>query len=496
MKNQQTHITRFLIIVAMALISSYNSLTPGWTAGSVGKATSPLPSLRGEAAIGHLKQTGLYHELSAAVTAARYREARMKVAGDEVKLEVGEEGAIYPVTIEPTFTQQQQLQAPDTLECDFSSFGYSVAISGETVVVGALSNNGTGDMDQGAAYVFVRSGGVWTQQQKLTASDADEFDYFGRSVAINGETIVVGAANDDQPYVGIDVGSAYVFVRSGGVWSQQQKLEASDGGEWDYFGASVAISGETVVVGASGDDVWPVSDQGAAYVFVRSGGVWSQQQKLKASDAARGDSFGESVAISGETIVVGAYLDDAGNTSLGSAYVFVRSDGVWSQQQKLTASDAARGDSFGASVAISGETIVVGAFDVIGAFIDEGGPGSAYIFVRSGGVWSQQQKLEASDAAQGDRFGVSVAINGETVVVGASGDDDAELFNRGSAYVFVRSGGVWTQQQKLLVSDMGRSAEIGFSVAISGETVVVGAPNDRFVEDNPQGLAFVFVPVN
>ncbi len=655
MKNQQTHITRFLIIVAMALIGCYIGLTPGWTAGSAGNATPPLPSLRGEEAIGHLKQTGLYHELSAAVIAARYQmderkaggyeasnpeqgyrtiftregvelrgasgrgpgwrvgmeltgygygerkravtsaglkasdarieyerrtgegdglmewyvnraegleqgftirqapgkrrggeklnlwlklsgdlqarpaesgraillngrgagaglryeklqafdalgrelEARMKVAGDEVKLEVGEEGAIYPVTIEPTFTQQQQLQAPDTLECDFSSFGFSVAISGETVVVGALSNNGTGDMDQGAAYVFVRSGGGWTQQQKLTASDAEEFDYFGRSVAINGETIVVGAANDDRPFVGLDVGSAYVFVRSGGVWSQQQKLEASDGGEWDYFGGSVAISGETVVVGAPEDDVWPVSDQGAAYVFVRSGGVWSQQQKLKASDAARGEFFGDSVAISGETIVVGASFNDGvGGVAQGSAYVFVRSDGVWSQQQKLDAPDAGAFDNFGASVAINGETIVVGAFDVIGAYTDEGAPGSAYVFVRSGGVWSQQQKLEASDVAQGDRFGVSVAINGETVVVGASGDDDAELFNRGSAYVFVRSGGVWTQQQKLLVSDMGRSAEIGFSVAISGETVVVGAPNDRFVEDNPQGSAYVFVPVN
>ena len=166
----------------------------------------------------------------------------------------------------------------------------------------------------------------------------------------------------DDGAAGVDQGSAYVFVRSGGVWSQQQKLLASDAAAGDLFGVSVAISGETVVVGAPFDDGAAGFDQGSAYVFVRSGGVWSQQQKLEASDAAAGDMFGSSVAISGETVVVGAPLDDgAAGTDQGSAYVFVRSGGVWSQQQKLEASDAAAVDCFGFSVAISGETVVVGA---------------------------------------------------------------------------------------------------------------------------------------
>ena len=174
---------------------------------------------------------------------------------------------------------------------------------------------------------------------------------------------MVGAFIDDGA-AGIDQGSAYVFVRSGGVWSQQQKLEASDAAADDRFGFSVAISGETVVVGAPGDDGAAGIDQGSAYVFVRSGGVWSQQQKLLASDAAADDDFGSSVAISGETVVVGApWDDDATGFYQGSAYVFVRSGGVWSQQQKLLASDAAGGDAFGFSVAISGETVVVGADD-------------------------------------------------------------------------------------------------------------------------------------
>jgi predicted amidohydrolase len=455
MKNHQTHITRFLIIVAMALIGCYIGLTAGRTASasSANKATSPLPTLRGEAAIEHLKQTGLYHSLSAALTAARYQ-----------------------MTINPTLTQQQKLEASDAARDD--QFGDSVAISGETVVVGAPFDDGAGGEDQGSAYVFVRSSGVWSQQQKLESSDPAVFDIFGDSVAIGGETIVVGAPFDDGAVSHIQ-GSAYVFVRSGGVWSQQQKLEPADatGGQ---FGESVAISGETIVVGAPSD-----GPAGSAYIFVRSGGIWSQQQKLETSDAAALANFGDSVAISDETVVVGAHTDDgAAGSNQGSAYVFERSSGVWSQQQKLEASDAAALERFGNSVAINGETIVVGAF------LDNGAAGStqgsAYVFERSGGVWSQQQKLEASDAGAFDHFGESVAISGETIVVGAADDD--------SAYVFARSGGVWSQQQKLEAFDAeGGGFLFGKSVAISGETVVAGAP---FYDVRSQGLAYIFAPAN
>ena len=433
-----------------------------------------------------------YDKLHAFDATGREIEARMKLAGDQVRIEVADEEAIYPVTIDPTITQQQKLEASDAGA--FDRFGSSVAISGETVVVGAFTDAGAAGADQGSAYVFVRSGGVWSQQQKLEASDAAAGDLFGSSVAISGETVVVGAMRDAGA-AGSGQGSAYVFVRSGGVWSQQQKLEASDAAAFDLFGSSVAISGETVVISSPLDAGAAGFFQGSAYVFVRSGGVWSQQQKLEASDAAAGDQFGFSVAISGETVVVGAFADTgAAGAVQGSAYVFVRSGGVWSQQQKLEASDAAANDWFGFSVAISEETVVVGArFDDGAAGLNQG---SAYVFVRSGGVWSQQQKLEASDAEDGDWFGFSVAISGETVVVGASNDDGAAGVLQGSAYVFVRSGAVWSQQQKLEASDAGTVDWFGNSVAISGETVVIGA----FLHDDParlsfeQGAAYVFAP--
>ena len=393
--------------------------------------------------------------------------------------------ALWPVTIDPTFTQQQKLENPDPAAADL--FGDSVAISGETIVVGAYGDNGAAGVNQGSVYVFVRSGGVWSQQQKLEASDAAVNDQFGFSVAISGETVVVGAGTDHGPK--IFNGSAYVFVRSGRVWSQQQKLLASDGD--DSFGWSVAISGETVVVGAPADEGAAGFRSGSAYVFVRSGGVWRKQQKLLASDGAAGDRFGYSVAISGETVVVGTIYDiGAAGFRQGSAYVFVRSGGVWSQQQKLENPDPAADDQFGYSVAISGETVVVGApFDDGAAGIDQG---RAYVFVRSGGVWSPRQKLLASDAAALDFFGFSVAISGETVVVGARGDTGAAGVAQGSAYVFVRSGGVWSQQQKLEASDAAVDDQFGFSVAISGETIVVGAVFDDGAAGVAQGSAYVF----
>jgi FG-GAP repeat len=433
-----------------------------------------------------------YEKLHAFDATGRGLEARMRLAGDEVKLEVQDEGAIYPVTIDPTFTQQQKLVASDAAADD--QFGVSVAISGETAVVGAQGDEGPAGGFQGSAYVFTRSGGVWSQQQKLEAADAAAGDQFGVSVAIDGETIVVGALGDEGP-AGVFQGSAYVFTRSGGVWTQQQKLEAADAGEADQFGSSVAISGETITVGAPGDDGAAGNGQGSAFVFVRSGTSWSQQQKLEASDAAGGDVFGFSVAISGETIAVGAVGDDgAAGPGQGSAYVFVRSAGVWSQQQKIEAADAAAGDQFGNSVAIDGETIVVGAVNDAGAagvF-----QGSAYVFVRSGTSWSQQQKLEASDAAAGDQFGNSVALSGETVVVGAPSDDGAAGITQGSAYVFVRSGGVWSQQQKLEASDAAAADVFGSSVSISGNTLVVGAPFDDGAAGSDQGSAYVFIAVN
>ncbi len=319
-----------------------------------------------------------------------------------------------------------------------------------------------------------------TQEAELTVADAAPFDYSGWSVAISGDTAVVGSFLDDD--LGNASGSASVFVRSGGGWVQQAKLTASDGGAGDVLGYSVAISGDIVVVGANGHGV-----SGAAYVFVRSAGLWSEQAKLTSASAGPGDAFGAQVAISGDTIVVGADLDGHAGDWSGSAYVFVRSGSSWSEQAKLTADDAAAFDFFGASLAVHGQTAVIGSRgdDDLGNFA-----GAAYVFVRDGAAWSQEAKLTADDGAAFDRFGRSVAVEGDRVLVGMPGDDDAGPLS-GSAYLFERTGSSWTQAAKLVAGAGAAFDFFGWSVAISGDRAVVSAPDDDEAEPE-SGAVYVF----
>jgi FG-GAP repeat len=401
-------------------------------------------------------------------------------------------GGLYlfgsPVFAGTLVINEDKLIADDAEAGD--NLGRSVAISGDTVVVGALNDADAGTQS-GSAYVFVREpDGSWSQQQKLTASDAAFAARFGKSVAIDGDTIVVGAngANsgigdgDKVPFAG----AAYVFVRSGDVWTQQQKLWASDPAGGEQFGESVAISGDTAVVGAPSDDD-AGNNSGSAHVFVRSGTTWTEEQILTASDAAAGDSFGNSVAVSGNTAVMGAPGDSDGGDFSGSAYVFVRAGTTWSQQDKLTASDAAELDLFGATIAVSGDTAVVGALKNTDQTSNSG---SAYVFVRSGTTWSEQKQLKASDSFKDDFFGWSVAIDSDTVVVGARNTGDAGLLS-GAAYIFVRSGTSWSQQKKITASDAAERDTFGDSVGISGDTVVVGASGDDDGGDE-SGSAYVY----
>jgi hypothetical protein len=285
-----------------------------------------------------------------------------------------------------SWTLQQTLGTPAVPD---DAFGWSVAISGDTLLVGAPYAGS----NAGAAYVFVRSGTTWTEQQKLLASDGAPGDQFGSGVSIAGDTVVVGATWDDVPGAP-DGGSAYVFVRSGVAWSQQQKLVAPDGGLAEHFG-TVSLSGDTAAVGASHDNLGgePGVHNGSTYVFVRSGTTWSLQQKLTASDATNADYFGSSVSVAGDVLVVGAPLDDtAAGTDAGSAYVFVRSGSAWLEVQKLLAPDGAASDLFGQSVAFYGGTAVVGAIwdDT------SGGPdsGSAHVFRGSVPVELQSFTIE------------------------------------------------------------------------------------------------------
>ena len=229
--------------------------------------------------------------------------------------------------------------------------------------MGSYLDNAEAGGDAGSAYVFARSGAIWAEEAHLTAFDGAVGDYLGISVAVDGDTTVVGASGDDT-VGGFQVGSAYVFARSGTVWTEQTKLSAPDGGSFDEFGISVALSAGTAVVGAWNDDTPQGADAGSTYVYERSGTAWIMQAKLTASDGAGGDEFGVSVAVEGNTAMVGAYNDTTpAGTYAGSAYLFGRSGTNWTERTKLTPPDAASYDQFGASVALSYRTALAGAFE-------------------------------------------------------------------------------------------------------------------------------------
>ncbi|MBN1630807.1 MAG: IPT/TIG domain-containing protein, partial [Thermoleophilia bacterium] len=444
-------------------------------------------------------------------------------------------------------TQEAYLKACNTDKDDW--FGYSVAVSEDTVVVGAYGEDSAatgidGDYSDnsasgaGAVYVFIRSGGVWTQQAYLKASNTDASDRFGCSVAISGDTLVVGAFREDSAATGVggdqsdnsagDAGAAYVFVRSGSVWTQQAYLKASNTAGGDYFGYSVGLCDNTAVIGAYREDSAATgvdgeqSDNsatyaGAAYVFVRSGETWTQQAYLKASNTDANDWFGRSVAISGDTVMVGSSRESSAATGIdgdhsdnsatyaGAAYVFVRSGETWTQQAYLKASNTDANDEFGYSVAVSGDTALVGAVyeassatGVNGDQSDNSAPvaGAAYVFTRTDTTWTQQAYLKASNAEAGDSFGWSVGICENTVLVsayheassatGVNGDQsDNSASNAGAAYVFTRTDTVWTQLAYLKASNTGASDEFGFVVAISGNTVLAGA---RYEDSSATGV--------
>ncbi|WP_437301409.1 hypothetical protein [Sorangium sp. So ce426] len=410
--------------------------------------------------------------------------AWLSVDGGQVAIHVDDADAVYPIEIDPLLSSPQGQLVPGGQAYD--EFGYSVAIAGDTAIVGARYDDVGANADQGTAYVFVRSGTSWAQQAQLVAENGAANDYFGYSVALAGDTAVVGA-----PYGSAGRGTAYMFVRSGTHWSQQAQVIATAAAHNDYFGFSVAIAGDTAVVGAPFDDVGANRHQGSACVFVRSGTYWSQHAQLVATGGAANDNFGWSVAIVGDMPVVGAPLDDVGaNTDQGSAYVFARSGARWSQQAQLVATDGAAGDNFGYSVALAGDTAVVGAYyDDVGANANQG---SAYVFVRSETSWAQQAQLVATDGAADDRFGRAVALAGDTAVVGAYYDDVGANANQGSAYVFVRSGTSWAQQAQLVATDGATTDSFGSSVALAGDTAVVGAPSDDVGTNANQGSAYVF----
>ena len=381
---------------------------------------------------------------------------------------------ILAVTIQPVLAAlthtEAKLTASDGEPGDlFGRVSNSLALSGNTAIVGAYTSDDVGE-SSGSAYVFQNGGTGWTEQAKLTASDAADGDLFGQAVALDGDIALIGSFFDDDN--GSHSGSAYVFTRTNDLWSETAKLTASDGLEADQFGQSVALEGAVAVIGAPWDDGVGL-DSGSAYVFRWNGAAWVEEAKLTASDGAASDLFGESVAISGNTIAVGAWWNDGTAADTGAVYIYRWNGSAWVEEVKLTASDASKEDYFGFSVSISGDSVLAGAHGK--------GPGpnkgAAYVFRFNGSSWSQEAKLTASDGSVKDAFGVSASLDGNLAVIGASQGDDGEK-NTGAAYIFQRAGAVWTEELKLFASDAATKDLFGESVSINGNIVVVGAPRD------------------
>ena len=404
-------------------------------------------------------------------------------------------------------------------------FGRAVAVSGDTLVIGAPNEDSTatggpsnnGALEAGAVYVFVRDGSGWTQQAVLKADVLTAGDDFGRAVAIHGNTLIVGAREEDSNSTTINsgatnnsaaaAGAAYVFVRNGTAWSQQAYLKASNTGAGDEFGCSVAVSGDTAIVGARYEDGGG-TDSGAAYVFTRSGTSWTQQRLLRASDDAAGDQFGVSVDIDGDTALVGAHEEDQLGTDAGAAYVFVRSGTTWTEQRILRATGGGAGDGFGAEVAISGDSVVIRAASEDGNATTVNGTvnnsaadaGAAYVFVRSSSTWSQQAYLKPTNTTAGDQFGRSVDIDGDVIAVGAPLEDSAatgingnandnSATDSGAGYIFTRSGTTWTQTAYLKASNTTAGDNFGISntVRIAGSQVIIAAPLEDSVNQGVYG---------
>lgn len=424
------------------------------------------------------------------------------------------------VTRNPQVAQlaEQQSSNPDLGDL----FGDRIAIDGDTLVVGAEweSSSATGiDGDQhnndapgsGAAYVFTRIAGAWSQQAYLKASNAEPGDHFGTSVAVSGDTIAVGAWGERSRASGVDgdqrdnsqpaAGAVYVFRRVAGVWHQEAYLKASNA-QADAQFASVALHGDVLVVGASGEDSAATGvdgdqgnqdarDAGAAYVFTRSGTTWTQRAYLKASNTRAGVLFGSAVAVWGNTVVVGSPYESSGVDpdisdveKSGAAYVFTRDSAGWSQKAMLKALFPQVRGTFGTAIALWRDTLAIGAPHIIGP---GGGSGEVDIFERNGAGWRTPQVRIAPAPSDHDYFGAQLALWGDTLVAGINGDSSAATgidgdphapggpILSGAVQVFDRDGGFWVSETYLKAANP--TAEASFCVvAVSGDTVIVGAP--------------------
>ena len=350
--------------------------------------------------------------------------------------------------------------------------GSALDMAGDTLVVGAkwqwLGDSGH---NPGVAYVYDRRGGTMIRTAALASPDPTDYGCFGSDVAIEGDRIAVAEFRDDGR--GLDPGVVHVFERDGNGWELVATLRpgGSDRLLHRGFGASLSMSGDTIVVGAPYAKLNGDTEAGVVYVFTRSGGVWKQQARLTAASPSDDDFFGRSVAVHGDRLVVGADMDDtAAGVNAGSAFVFTRSGATWTRRAMLRPSDADIGIAFGGEVAISADTIMVAA---VGQLYDQG---AVYVYEPSGDTWRERARLTAGDGQPSDMFGRSLALDGGTAVVGstAEGSDEASgQMTHGAAYRFTRIGGSWYQEARLAADKGALSRGVGSAVAVCGRVIAV-----------------------
>lgn len=389
-------------------------------------------------------------------------------------------------TEEPTAVPARELKITAEDGAAKDSFGAAVAISGDTVAVGAVFDDDLGE-DSGSAYAFVRAtDGSWSQQSKLVPPKGQANDWFGSAIAISNDTLIVGAPNATEN--ALATGVVHVFFRNGTEWTHQATLTPASGAADDQFGYALAIDGDTIIVGAPGDDEVAM-DAGAVYLFKRSGSSWTEQTKLVPTPGGASGFFGAGVALSKTTALVGAW-DDGSAKIAGLVFAYISDGTTWTLEATLVPTDPHPEDIFGYSLGLSNNTAIIGAKGADAKGTDSG---AAYIFVRNGSKWDQDQKLVPQDGAADDAFGYSVAIWNDLATVGAYWDDDRGDYS-GSAYSFALTAGNWTELDKHAPADGIAGQKFGCSVALDGDTTVAGAFGD-IIDEKETGSAYVFSSV-
>ncbi|GAA0363073.1 hypothetical protein GCM10009092_29320 [Bowmanella denitrificans] len=378
--------------------------------------------------------------------------------------------AVLSLVAGDSLATQTMVLADDGKAEDY--FGYSADIDGTTLLVGAYKADIHGVTDAGVAYVYVLGDKGWHQQAKLVADPVFADDTIGGKVALKNDVAMLGVMGRDDK--GKDSGAVISFERAANSWTQKQIFTAPDAKPGDAFGQSVALTDNYLVIGAPRNDALG-EDSGAAYIYQRENGAWRYQSKITASDGAAKDLFGISVAIDGNTILVGADLHDEKAENAGAVYVYAMANNLWQQQAKLVASDGGKTDIFGVRVAISGDTALISARrdDIEELGVDAG---SAYLFVREGNTWTQERKLVSPDGAADDRFGRGVALSGDTAIISAM-NHDANGTDTGALYVYKKGPDGWRCTSKVVAENGKPGDQFGWNVALSKGVAVIATPH-------------------